>query len=300
MKADHDVIIIGGSYAGLSAAMALGRALRQVLLIDSGKPCNRQTPHAHNFITHDGSKPADIAKKALHQLAAYPTICSYNGLAIKVVKQGILFIVETAKGKIFTARKVLFATGILDIMPNIPGFAACWGISVLHCPYCHGYEVRNEPTAVFANGDLAFEFLKIINNWTKDLTLLTNGPSQLSKQQTAGLEKHNITINEIPLRKVVHEGGYLNHVIFEDNSVLALNAMYAKLAFAQHCTLPQDLGCELTELGFIQIDEFQQTSVSGVFAAGDNTTMFRSLSIAVAAGNKAGALINHQMIQEDF
>ena len=300
MKADFDVIIIGGSYAGLSAAMALGRALRNVLIIDSGKPCNRRTPHAHNLITHDGNKPATIAKHALQQVLKYPTVRLRKGIAAKAFKQSDLFKIETEQGEIFTSRKVLFATGIVDTMPTIPGFAECWGISVLHCPYCHGYEVRNEPTAIFANGEVAFEFAKIISNWTKELTLLTNGPSQLTPQQTADLSRNNIRINERPLKEVVHEGAYISKVAFNDGTNLAINAMYAKLAFEQHSNLPQTLGCELTEAGFIKIDEMQSTSVNGVFAAGDNTTMFRSLSIAIAAGNKAGALINHQLIQEDF
>ncbi|RFZ84199.1 NAD(P)/FAD-dependent oxidoreductase [Mucilaginibacter terrenus] len=299
MKTNFDVVIIGGSYAGLSAAMALGRALRDVLIVDSGKPCNRQTPHAHNFITHDGDKPATIAQTALQQVLDYPTIGLKSALALGAVKEDNLFKIMTDDG-VFTARKILFATGILDIMPDIPGFDDCWGISVLHCPYCHGYEVRNEPTALFANGEIAYEFGKIINHWTKELTLLTNGPSQLTPQQIADLRRHKINIIEEPLTEVVHEGGYLRNLRFADGSSLKVNAIYAKLPIQQHCSLPQALGCELTEAGFIKIDEFQSTSVAGVFAAGDNTTMFRSLPIAIAAGNKAGALINHQLIQEDF
>ncbi|MEO7215475.1 NAD(P)/FAD-dependent oxidoreductase [Mucilaginibacter sp.] len=300
MKADFDVIIVGGSYAGLSAAMALGRAIRNVLVLDSGKPCNRQTPHAHNLLTHDGHKPADIAQQALQQVLNYPTIRIKKGIATKASRDENLFKIETDKGQTFTTRKLLFATGIVDTMPEIPGFADCWGISVLHCPYCHGYEVRNEPTAIFANGEAAYEFSKIINNWTKELTLLTNGPSQLTMQQTADLHRHRIIINEKPLQQVVHDGGYIREVHFTDGTSLSINAMYAKLAFEQQCGLPKALGCEFTEAGFIKIDDMQQTSVNGVFAAGDNTTMFRSLSIAIAAGNRAGALINHQLIQEDF
>jgi thioredoxin reductase len=194
MKADFDVIIIGGSYAGLSAAMALGRALRYVLVIDAGKPCNRQTPHAHNLITHDGETPASISVKAREQVSQYPNVKFYNGEAIDAHKEGELFVIKTSNGEIHAARKLLFGTGIIDMMPDIPGVEACWGISVLHCPYCHGYEVRNQPTAIFASGEVGFEFARIINNWTKELTLLTNGPSQLSGEQIAVLAKRNISV----------------------------------------------------------------------------------------------------------
>ena len=300
MEVNYDVIIIGGSYAGLSAAMALGRALRNVLIIDSGKPCNRQTPHAHNLITHDGNKPARIAKQALEQVLNYPTISLKKGIAMHAFKLDSSFSIETDQGDTFTGRKLLFATGIVDVMPKIPGFDECWGTSVLHCPYCHGYEIRELPTAIFANGEIAYEFAKIISNWTKELTVLTNGQSQLTPQQIADMNRNNIKIKETPLKEVVHEGGYLSKVVFDDGTGLAINAMYAKLAFEQHSNLPQTLGCELTEAGFIKVDEMQATSVNGIFAAGDNTTMFRSLSIAITAGNKAGAMINHQLIQEDF
>jgi thioredoxin reductase len=300
METNYGVIIIGGSYAGLSAAMSLGRALKNVLIIDNGKPCNRQTPHAHNLITHDGEKPASIAEHALHQVFNYSTISLKKGTAVSAVKLAGSFKIGTEDGETFTASKLLFATGIVDVMPEIPGFAECWGISVLHCPYCHGYEVRNLPTGIFANGEIAFEFAKVISNWTKKLTLLTNGPSQLTPQQFTDLRRNNIKIEEAPLKKVKQRNGYLSQVVFNDGTSLDLKAIYAKLTFKQQSNLPAVLGCELTEAGFIKVDDMQETSVKGIFAAGDNTTMFRSLSIAIAAGNKAGAMINHQLIQEIF
>ena len=140
MKRNHfDVIIIGGSYSGLSAAMSLGRSLRQVLVIDSGLPCNKQTPHSHNFITQDGEKPAVISAKAKLQVDIYKTVQFFNGLAVKAFKKNKGFEITTESGDVFTSRKVLFATGVKDLLPEINGFAECWGISVLHCPYCHGY-----------------------------------------------------------------------------------------------------------------------------------------------------------------
>jgi thioredoxin reductase len=147
-----EVIIIGGSYAGLSAAMALGRSLRNVLIIDSGLRCNRQTPHAHNFITQDGEQPAVIAEKARIEVLKYKTVQIINDLAVRGIKTKDGFLITTETGQEFQAEKVIFASGIKDIMPDIKGFAACWGVSVVHCPYCHGYEIRDQKTAILANG----------------------------------------------------------------------------------------------------------------------------------------------------
>src|SRR5690606_19696546 len=161
-----DVIIIGGSYAGLSAALALGRSLRHVLIIDSGAPCNRQTPHSHNFLTHDGEPPARIATQARDEVLRYDTVRFVQDTATEAVSQEHGFAVTTASGDRYTAQKLLFATGVRDLMPDIPGFADCWGISILHCPYCHGYEVRGRTTGVLANGDTGYELAMFINNWT--------------------------------------------------------------------------------------------------------------------------------------
>lgn len=198
---NFDVIITGGSYSGLSAAMALGRSLRNVLVIDNGKPCNRQTPHSHNFITHDGKTPKEISDLAKKDVEKYDTVHFYNGTVIKMSESNSGFEVETASGDIFYAKKLILASGVKDVMPDIPGFAECWGISVLHCPYCHGYEVKNEVTGILSNGEMAFEFSKLIFNMTKSLTLFTNGKAVLSDDQIEKLKQNTISLNENEIEK---------------------------------------------------------------------------------------------------
>src|SRR5690348_8645980 len=180
---NFDVIIIGGSFAGLSAAMSLGRALRNVLIIDNGLPCNRQTPHSHNFITQDGKTPTEIATLAREQVSQYNTIKFRSGAVHKALKKGNTFEVITKTDELFYSKKLIIATGLRDIMPDINGFEECWGISVIHCPYCHGYEVRNEKTGILANGDQGFDLSRLVSNWTKDLTLYTNGKSTLTTEK---------------------------------------------------------------------------------------------------------------------
>jgi thioredoxin reductase len=294
-----EVIIIGGSYAGLSAAMALGRSLRKVLIIDSGKPCNRQTPQSHNFITHDGEAPKEIADKAKEQVLKYDTVKFHHGIATEGIQKENNFEIRTEKGNTFIAKKMLFATGITDI-PGIKGFAECWGISVLHCPYCHGYEVKHENTGVIGNGDIGFEFVRLISNWTKQLTLFTSGKSTLTAEQSQKLKNHNIKIIETEIMELEQSSGNIQGIVFKDKTKFKVKALFARPDFKQHCSIPQNLGCEITEQGYIKVDDFQKTTVHGIYAAGDNSSIFRAVSAAVASGNKAGALINKELIEEQF
>src|SRR3954463_10721703 len=195
-KEQYDIIIVGGSYAGLAAGMALGRALRKVLIIDSDNPCNKQTPHSHNFLTNDGKTPGEIRSIAKQQVSMYNTVELLSGLATSAKKVEDSFEVKVETDEIFTTKKLVFATGIKDVTPDIPGFRECWGISVLHCPYCHGYEVRQQKTGILANGDPGFEMSSLISNWTNDLTLYTNQHSTLTAPQGKKLQKHDIDIVE--------------------------------------------------------------------------------------------------------
>ena len=295
-----DVIIIGGSYGGLSAAMALGRALRNVLIIDSGLPCNRQTPHSHNFITHDGEKPDAIAEKAKAQVLHYSTVTFLNSLVVSGEKIGNEFSITTQTGETFIARKLIFATGVKDIMPGIKGFSECWGISVIHCPYCHGYEVKSEKTGILANGNFAYHYAQLVSNLTKDLTIFTNGKAEFSAEQMAKFKQHNIPVIEKEIDFLKHENGNVQQIVFKDKSTFELKAIYCRPDFVQHCKIAEILGCELTEQGLIKVDMFQKTTVENVFACGDNASPMRSVANAVATGNIAGAIVNNGMTEEAF
>src|SRR4051812_17832616 len=221
----YDIIIVGGSYAGLAMGMALGRALRNVLIIDSDNPCNKQTPHSHNFLTNDGKTPGEIKSIAKQQVSMYNTVELLNGLATSAKKVEDSFEVKVETDEIFTTKKLVFATGIKDIIPDIPGFAECWGTSVLHCPYCHGYEVRQQKTGILANGDPGFEMSSLLSNWTNDLMLYTNGISTISEQQKEKLEKHNINIVETVIERLEHKNGYIHNIIFRNGKKVNVKAL---------------------------------------------------------------------------
>lgn len=295
-----DVIIIGGSYSGLAAAMALGRTLKKVLIIDSGKPCNAATPHSHNFLTQDGNTPKGIATIGKQQVEQYSNVSFYNGIAATGNKIENGFEIVTDSGEKFQASKLIFATGIKDIMPKIEGFAESWGISAIHCPYCHGYEVRNTKTGILGNGDYAYELSRMIHNWTKDLTIYTNGKSTLTSEQVQKLQSHNIMIVEKEIKKLDHIDGHIQNIVFNNNTVSPLTALYSPRPFVQHCIIPESLGCALTDDGYIKVNAFQETSVEGIYASGDNTTRMRTVANAVAMGTTAGMSASKKLILEQF
>lgn len=293
---ETEVLIIGGSYAGLAAAMALGRALRRVVVLDSGRPCNRQTPHSHNFLTQDGETPAAIQARALEQVLRYPTVQIIAAEAITAQATPLGFAVGAIDGQQFVAQKMILATGIEDLLPELPGLAECWGISVLHCPYCHGYEVHDQPLGVLNNGDAGFMQARLIRNWTPNLTLFTNGPATLTETQAQQLQQQKIAIEEAPVLAVQHTHGYMRGLKLANGTKFPLTALFTHVPFRQHSTLSAQLGCQLTSTGHLEVDDWQKTSVPGVYAAGDATTPMRSVANAVAAGTRAGAFVNHELL----
>lgn len=292
-----EVIIIGGSYAGLSAAMSLGRALRRVLVLDSGKPCNRVTPHAHNFLTQDGATPAALSAQARAQALAYPTVQLLEEAAVAAAGSDGDFTITTETGRVFQANKLFFATGVRDLLPPRPGFAECWGTSVIHCPYCHGYEYRQQPTGLLLNADMALEHARHLRQWTDQLTIFTDGPATFSPEERAQVAGAGIGVEETPVQQLHHHAGQLTHVGLADGRQVALLALYLRPGMEQHCLLPQNLGCAYTEAGYLHVDSLQKTSVPGIAAAGDATTLLRSVSQSVAGGTTAGINLNRELLR---
>lgn len=296
----YEVIIIGGSYSGLAAAMALGRAMRRVLVIDSGMPCNRQTPQSHNFLTQDGTSPHDIAALARLQVAAYSTVEFLNDLVVHGTHTSQGFDIQTQSGMLFTAQKLIMATGIQDRMPPIIGFSECWGKSVLHCPYCHGYEVRKKRTGIIGNGDSGYEMAKLIHHWASESIIFTQGKASFTTEQWAALDRHSIQVDERKINAIEHTGGYAQSVKFVGGETMKISVLYSRLPFTQQCKLPQELGCMFTEEGYISVDAMQRTTIPGLYACGDNSSRMRTVAGAIATGTTAGMMLNKELIEEQF
>lgn len=286
----YEVIVIGGSYAGLSAALTLGRSLRRTLIIDGGDPCNKTAPVTHNFITHDGDDPAAVSRAAREEVLAYDTVAFVRDLAVRLEGTDGNFTVATAGGVTYRAEKILFATGLNDGLPDIPGVRECWGKSVIHCPYCHGYEVRKQPTGILMNNEHTLHMVNLIRNWTDDLTLFTNGPTSVASED---IRATGTKLVEQPIDHLLHDAGQLRGVCLTDGSEVNLHALYLHPILTQKCPLPEAIGCQLEPNGTIKVDEFRMTTVPGIYAAGDCTTLMRTVSYATGSGTMTGAMVNH-------
>ena len=293
-----DTIIIGGSIAGLSAALTLVRSLKKVAVFDTQNPCNRNVVRSFNFSTNDGRYPSEIVKNSQNEIAKYNSAEFFLDEVIAVRSIEGDFEVETSSAEVFLAKSILIATGLRDILPEISGMEECWGKSVFSCPYCHGYEAREKKTAVYANGDAAHDLSILLTNWSKDLVILTDGTSTLSEIQTAGLKKRKIQIIETKIKSLTQSDGILSEVNFIDGTFLHLSYMYASVPFEQKTNLASQLGLAFTDSGHIQVDSTFRTSLRNVYAAGDCTAQHRALSVASASGTTAGFTINQDFVDD--
>lgn len=298
---DFDTLIVGASNAGLSAALTLGRSRRRVLVLDGGPPRNAPAAHAHNFFTRDGTPPAELLRLGREQLQPYDGVEIRAALAqtARAVPGG--FALELADGSVVTARTLLLATGVTDVLPAIPGFRELWGRGVYHCPYCHGWEIRDQPLALYGRGAPGFHLAVLLHHWSPKPVLCTDGPAELDAAQLATLAQLGIRVLETPVAALepAPAGGLV--VAFADDSRLAVAAMFARVPQQQRTDLAAQLGCAFTDDGiYVKTDGLGLTSVPGVYAAGDLTSPFQQVVAASAAGTAAAAMLNNTLIFQDY
>ena len=290
----HDVIVVGGSYAGMAASLQLLRARRSVLIVDAGIRRNRFSRHAHGFLGQDGVDPAEIVRTARAQLQAYPTLTWIEDTAEAVNGQKDAFAVMTAQGSRHEGRRILFATGVSDALPQIEGLAERWGTSVFHCPYCHGYELNQGRIGVIATGPMSVHQAQLIPEWGA-VTFLTNGIVTLDDAVRADLVSRGVTIEETPIRRLDGDAD----VVLADERRLAFVGLFTASRNAPSTPIAQTLGCALAETPFgtqVQTDDMKETSVPGAFACGDTARVPHSVSLAVADGAWAGATLHRSLV----
>jgi thioredoxin reductase len=295
----YDAVIVGAGSAGLSAALALGRARRNVLLLNGGEPRNAPTDASHNFFTRDGISPGELSRIGLEQLGPYGIeIQSHNAEGIKKTKD--TFELTLDNGQRVITRKIILATGVIDVLPEIPGFRELWGKHIHHCPYCHGWEVRDRPLAVYAQGELGYHFAIMIRHWSKDLVVCSDGDAKFSNEQREHLKQLNLQLIETPLERLEANNGELKKIIFSDSNKLEREHIFMRPPHQQRSPLAAQLGCTLSEDGlYVQVDTKGETSVPGIYAAGDMTGPMHAVSQAVASGTLAGVMLNHTLVFED-
>ncbi|MAU21327.1 MAG: thioredoxin reductase [Martelella sp.] len=295
---DHDVLIIGGSFAGLSAAMQLARARKAVLVLDTGMPRNRFAEASHGFPGQDGQSPADITTRLREELSAYPTVRFHDEAAVSARREGNGFRVSLADGSNVTARRIVLAYGVRDSLPDLPGLAERWGASVLHCPYCHGYELDRQPVGVLARGEIALHQAMLLPDWGPT-TLFTQGLLQLSPDQMQALKSRDVRIEDTPVAELIGSGSTLEAVRLEDGRMVALAGLFLAPVTAPSSDIAAQLGCEMREgpTGpYVAVDQMQATTVAGVFAAGDLASPMPNATLAAAAGVMAGGAAHRTLI----
>jgi thioredoxin reductase len=301
----YDAIIVGGGIAGFSAALILGRARRKVLLLDAGSPRNAPATHAHGYLTRDNTPPEEMMRLAREEIAAYSTVTIEAASASDATSLASGFRVDLKDGRGLETRKLLLATGMVDVLPDIPGLQQLWGRGVNHCPYCHGWEVRDQKWAILGE-PFAVERATIFRGWTSDLIVLANGPSSLEDKDRARLVALSAALDE---RIIVNLGRVSDNevqVSFDDGSILITGAVFVMPVQVQRAGLAEALGCELydgapMDARFVRVDPVSgETSVGGVYAAGDMIGPMQSLILAAASGARAAYMLNHALAAEDM
>lgn len=293
----YDVIVIGGSFAGQSAAMQLARARRRVLVVDGGKPRNRFAETSHGFLCQDGKAPATIIDEASRQLAAYPTVTQMQGEAVQARRVKNQFSISLADGRQTLAARVVLAIGVRDELPDIAGIEKRWGKSVLHCPYCHGYEVADRPLGVLARGQTSVHQAQMIPDWGPT-SYFTQGRFEPDAEQATQLTARGVTIVRSAIVELRGNTPDLEAVLLKDGTIVPLGALFVAPKTHIASPLAEQLGCALDDgpTGpIIRVDALQQTTVAGVFAAGDAAMPMANATLASAAGVMAGVAAHRSL-----
>jgi thioredoxin reductase len=300
MSVLYDVIVVGGGPAGLSAALVLGRSCRRVLVCDSGRPRNAASQALHGFLTRDGIRPAELLRLARDELRQYETveIRDVEACDAECAKGG--FRVTLSGGEICASRKLLLATGVVDHLPAVEGLRELYGRSVFHCPYCDAWELRGQPMAVYGQGPRGLGLSLELTAWTRDLALLSDGPSDLDAVERARLRPHRVALDERPIARLEGRDGRLERVVFKDGTSLPRRALFFTMGQSQRSQLAIRLGCALTDKGAVRTGPYETTHIPGLYVAGDASRAVQWAIVAAAEGAEAAFAINTDLVKDDL
>jgi thioredoxin reductase len=294
-----DVVIVGAGPAGLSAALILGRCCRRVLLCDRGTPRSWASKSMHAFITRDGVPPEEFSRLARRELTRYRNITYWRGEVTEAARLNAGFVVRLGRRRVRT-RKLLIATGLLDELPQIEGFAQLFGISVFQCPYCDGWELRDQAVAAYGKRKRGYEMARALTGWTRDVVLCTDGPSGLNAAQRRQLRANGITVRNERILRLEMRNGRLSDIVFQSGQRLPRRAIFFDMPSRPQSPLAYRLGCLIDHRGAVRRGQHEATSVPGVFVAGNIIRDVQLSIVAAAEGARAAFGINHALTREDF
>jgi thioredoxin reductase len=303
MEMTWDCVVVGGGAAGLSAALVLGRARRRTLCVDAGGQSNRFAEGVGGLLGHDGRPPGELYEMGRREVSAYPSVQLLTGEVVRGERVNGGFALELAGGGRELTRRVLLATGMDYQRRDLPGLDELWGRSVFHCPFCHGWEMRDRPLAVLANGEAARHGALLLRGWSDDVVLLTDGPAELAPADRERLARAAVAIDERPVAGLVAREGRLAAVAFAGGGEIAREGLLMPVRLRQRSSLAAQLGIQAADpspmvVDPLGVDAQQRTSVPGVFAAGDLTTM-PQVAAAIASGSLAAAAVVQSLVAED-
>ena len=298
MKILYDVIIIGGGPAGLNAAVVLGRCNRSVLLFDHGKQRNRYSHGMHNFLTQDNILPAEFIEKSRKEVKKYGvTLLNVQvNHAHKMNKKS--FEVTTADKRKFHSKKLILATGLTDILPEIKGAENFYGKSMFHCPYCDGWEYSGKKLAVYSKSKAGIDLAMTLTTWTNDITIFTDGNKYGNKQQLQLLKFKNINIISGKIKSFEGVKGKIKYLNMENNDTHFCEALFFSNGYKVQCDLVESLGCIMDKKSVALTNKSQQTNIYGLYVVGDAAKDMHFVVVAAAEGAKAAVYINKELLQE--
>ena len=295
---DVDVLIVGAGPAGSSAALVLARSRRSIALCNDNKPRNAASQAIHGLLTHEGQSPAALTEASHRALVSYETITHCNERVISISAHEGSFRFWTAMGSGGRARKVLLATGIVDTLPDIPGLEKLYGKSVHHCLYCDGYEYRDQRLAAFGEPGKGVELARMMLLWSRDIVLCTNGET-LTREQQDTLTRNGIDFNVVPITSLEYSDGRLDGIRFDDGGFTNCKALFFTTGCMPGSDLGEKLGCTFDDKGGLVVSENCETSIPGVFVAGDASRDVLQIAVALGEGARAGVEINKALLRED-
>lgn len=296
----YDVVIVGAGPAGLSAALILGRCRRRVLICDTGQPRNAASHSLHGFLTRDGIDPYELLRLGRTQLRPYPSIEFQHIEVTDALRTDTHFELSLTDGSRVYARKLLLATGVVNELPPIKGIELFYGRSVFHCPYCDGWEVRDQPLAIYGKGAPGRQLALELTMWSRDLVLCTDGPAELDEQDVQRLSRHGIVVRDERIDRLEGKDGLLACIVFANGEELPRRALFFAVHEHQRSDLPARLGTAFTRRGSVRTDEDERTTVPGLYVAGDAARRVQLAIVAAAEGAEAAFAINTALLKEDL